>query len=105
MLDLFAVRVILALEKSIKYYIGIKSNRMSLIHTIFDENHNVLLGSIISFNWSANIKETLDKAGYSYIWTRNNIDNFSSVFTVWKLSTVNFFGVFKIHGGHVLLTK
>ena len=60
---------LLALEKSIKYYLKIKSNTMSLIHTIFDESYNVLLGSRVSFNWSAKIKETLDKAGYSYIWT------------------------------------
>ena len=33
---------LLALEKSIKYYLKIKSNTMSLIHTIFDENYNVL---------------------------------------------------------------
>ena len=71
---------LLALEKSIKYYLKIKSNTMSLIHTIFDENYNVLLGRRVSFNWSAKIKETLDKAGYSYICTRNNIDNFNTVF-------------------------
>ena len=71
---------LLALEKSIKYYLKIKSNRMSLIHTIFNENCNIQIASRNAFNWSKKIKENLDKTGYSYIWTRYNIDNFNFVF-------------------------
>ena len=43
---------LLALEKSIKYYLKIKSNRMSLIHTIFNENCNIQIASRNALSWS-----------------------------------------------------